>query len=409
MNVYLLPHHRFDPRFRYTLERESITGADGAATVPTPAGFWRRTWQRLRHWYRRLKIDYDQVVHGHEQIRLSRLVLMMDRDPSLTLVVPAGMSRESALVAIHGVIRSGLMALRSHAFRNVITALVMAVALFGATPTHFAAVVFYPLIALYAWGRYWEDRLIRRTMNHLLEVELANGREHFREEPHLAYLEESFLKTPKPDAAYREAVKYLDSLDHHMDGQAAPEHVLMYTYYSDIGRLDPYERYQDRIRKKLMETARLVVRHLWDFWKATFRWSLSMTRIAGLRFPNILFVLVGALAAAYAGIWIFSWRTKTAQAFPKVVHAVVDFSGYSTITIEAKRDSSERNPQDSDDGSLPTQLKAFNVICPIDEARVDLWPIISKMIGDHEKRRKGKIACPVESGHSAEYDISIEF
>src|SRR5262245_20251430 len=136
MNVYLLPHHRFDPRFRYTLERESIASSDGVVVPAQPSGFWRRMWLRLRHWYRRLKLDYDHVVHGHEQIRLSRLVLMMDRDPNLTLVVPAGMSRESALVAIHGVIRAGLMALRSHAIRNVLTALVMMIVLFGAVPTH---------------------------------------------------------------------------------------------------------------------------------------------------------------------------------------------------------------------------------------------------------------------------------
>jgi hypothetical protein len=247
-------------------------------------------------------------------------------------------------------------------------------------------------------------------MNHLLEVELAgNGREHFREEPHLAHLEETFLKTPRPETAYRDAVRYLDGLDHRMDGQSAPEHVLMYNYYSDIGRLDPYERYQDRIRKKLIETAKLVVHHLWEFWKAAFRWTLGTTRIVSVRIPNVLFVLLVAIAAVHAAIRIVNWRSATSQTFPKSVHAVVDFFGSTTIEVQAKRESRQPAPANGDDSGLPVQPRAFGVICPLDSARIDLWPVVSQMIADHEKHRKGKIVCPGESGHSAAYDIHIKF
>lgn len=406
MNVYLLPHHRFDPRFHYTLERESSALTDGAPAA-VPGGYWRRFWTRVWQAYRKLKLEYDQVVHGHEQIRLSRLVLLMDRDPNLTLVIPAGMTSESALVAIHGVIRSGLMALRSHAVRNVITALVMMIVLFGAVPTHVAAVIFYPLIGLYAWGRYWEDRLIRRTMRHLLEVGLAgNGREHFREEAHLAHLEQAFLKTARPDLAYREAVHYLDGLDDCMDGKSSPEHALMYKYYSDIGRIDPYERYQDRIRKKLAETAKSVVYHLWEFWKAAFRWTLGLSRIRWFRIPNILFVLLGALAIGYATIWIIEWRGATAQTFPKSVRAVIDFLGYTKVVVDARRDSKNR---DHDDQARPVQPRAFGLICPLDSEHIDLWPIVSDMISEHAKHRVGKITCNGEAQHQATYDIRITY
>jgi hypothetical protein len=383
---------------------------DGTGSSSPSDGFWRRQWLRLRQAYRKLKLDYDQVVHGHEQIRLSRLVLMMDRDPNLTLVVPAGMSRDNALVAIHGVIRSGLMALRSHTIRNVITALVMMIVLFGATPTHFGAVIFYPLIALYAWGRYWEDRLIRRTMHHLLEVGLAgNGREHFREEVHLARLEETFLKTPRPDAAYREAIRYLDGLDHRVDGQSPPEHTLMYNYYSDIGRLDPYERYQDRIRKKLIETAKLVVHHLWLFWKLAFRWTMGLTRIVGLRVPNVLLLLVGAVAAGYAGIWIFTWRSATAETFPQSVRAEVHFFGYTTVEVVARRELSRWTRTRTEQKVGPVQPKAFGLVCPLDSAQINLWPIVSQMIADHEKSRSGNITCPGDTHHQARYKIWIKY
>ena len=309
MNVYLLPHHRLDPRFQYNLEREVAAGIPGApgsrGMDPTekPPGRLRRYFMSAREYLRRMKVDYDTVVHGHEQIRLSRLVITMDRDPSLTLVIPADMTRERALQAIRGVIRSGQMAHRSSAIRNVVTAVVMMIFLFGAIPTHIAAVIFYPLIALYAWGRYWEDRLIRRTMTHLLEDRLApDSGERFREEAHLAQLEELFSRTARPDDAYRQATDYLDGLDHKMDGLSQPQHALMFNYYRDIGRLDPYERYQDRIRKKLVETVKLIAHHLWAFWKGLFRWTFGRSLIWGHRVPNWVFVVV-ALGLVNLIVW----------------------------------------------------------------------------------------------------------
>jgi hypothetical protein len=413
MNVYLLPHHRLDPRFRYTLEREATARPDAAADGAGPApGLWRRLWNRIKLSYRKLKVDYDNVVHGHEQIRLSRLVLMMDRDPELTLVIPADMSRESAMEAVRGVIRSGLMAIRSHAVRNVLTALVMMIVLFGATPTHFGAIIFYPLIGLYAWGRYWEDRLIRRRMNHLLEVGLGgNGQEHFREEPHLRRLEELFREKARPEAGYRCAIEYLDGLDGQQDGQASPQHVLMHKYYSDIGRLDPYERYQDRIRKKLIETAKLVAHHLWEFWKGSFRWSLTTTRIAGLRVPNVLFVLLGALGAGYCGIWYFSWTTNTTETFPRFVRASVELPGHAKIRVEAWPLATQQSRgQEVSHDSAPSGL--FELACPVDSSRIELWPIISEMVSKHEKTRNGQVECQGVEGefpHSANYEIHIKF
>jgi hypothetical protein len=413
MNVYLLPHHRLDPRFRYTLEREAAARADRAVDESGPRpGLWRRLRNWLQRTYRKLKVDYDTVVHGHEQIRLSRLVLMMDRDPDLTLVIPANMARESAMEAIRGVIRSGLMALRSHAVRNVLTAMVMMIVLFGATPTHFAAIVFYPLIGLYAWGRYWEDRLIRRRMNHLLEVGLgSNGDEHFREEPHLGRLEELFREKARPEAAYRAAIEFLDGLDGQQDGQASPQHVLMHKYYSDIGRLDPYERYQDRIRKKLIETAKLVAHHLWEFWKAAFRWSLTTTRIVGLRVPNLSFVLLGAVGAGYGGIWLFQFRTSTSETFPQFVRASVELPGHAKIRVEAwPLATQESRGQELSHESGPSGL--FDLACPVDSSRIDLWPIISEMISKHEKHRDGEVACQGVEGefaHRAKYEIRVKY
>jgi hypothetical protein len=357
-------------------------------------------------------VDYDNVVHGHEQIRLSRLVLMMDRDPELTLVIPAGMLRESAMEAVRGVIRSGLMALRSHAIRNVLTALVMMIVLFGAVPTHFAAILFYPLIGLYAWGRYWEDRLIRNRMNHLLEVGLGgNGQEHFREEPHLSRLEDLFREKARPEAGYRSAIEYLDGLDGQQDGKASPQHVLMHKYYSDIGRLDPYERYQDRIRKKLVETAKLIGHALWDFWKASFHWSLTTTRIVGIRVPNLLFILLGALAAGYAGIWYFSWKTSKMETFPRFVRASVELPGHAKIRVEAWPLAMQQSRgQEVSHDAAPSGL--FELACPVDSSRIELWPIISEMLLNHEKNKSGQVDCQGVEGdfrHSANYEIHIKF
>ncbi len=413
MNVYLLPHHRLDPRFRYTLEREALP-ADAAAAA-TSSGMWRRTWTRIVQWYRKLKTDYDQVVHGHEQIRLSRLVLMMDRDPNLTLVIPAGMSRESAMEAVRGVVRCGLMALRSHVVRNVITALVMMIVLFGATPTHIAAVIFYPLIALYAWGRYWEDRLIRRRMNHLLEVRMTqNGREHFREEQHLARLEDVFRETPQPSEAYLQAVSYLDGLHNSQDGLPAPEHALMFKYYSDVGRLDPYERYQDRIRKKLVETAKLVAHHLWSFWKGAFWWSIGTSRIVVLRVPNLLFVLIASVAAGYGVIVYLNWKAGHGETFPQSVHAAVEFESYAKLTIDVRPVASQQPPEDGDNSvASPVTTSLFDVICPLDSSRIKLWSeVISDMIAKHEKHREGSVRCPGgdgETDHAAKFKIKIRY
>ena len=413
MKVYLLPHHPLDPRFRYTLERETPSDMEQAAIPSASTPLFRRALHRLRQLYRKLKFDYDQVVHGHEQIRLSRLVLMMDRDPDLTLVVPSGMSRECALEAVRGVIRSGLMALRSHAVRNIITAVVMMVVLFGATPTHVAAVIFYPLIGLYAWGRYWEDRLIRRRMKHLLEIGLvANGRERFREEFHLAQLEEKFHEIPRAEVAYREAVAYLDKEHQKQNGQASPRHDLMYAYYSGIERFDHYERYQDRIRKKLGETVRLVARHLWDFWNSSFRWSISMSRILGLRIPNLLFVLLGTLALGYAAIWYFNWRSSHSSALPRSVRALVDFSRGARLTIEAELPALDyRGEEDvAADNPPPTIGQIFYLTCPVDYSHINLWPVLSEMIHRHVKYSTGTLTCPgPDDGamHEATYEIRI--
>jgi hypothetical protein len=413
MNVYLLPHHRLDPRFRYTLEREAPARPDAAGDGDGPLPSFRR---RVRNWarqaYRKLKVDYDNVVHGHEQIRLSRLVLMMDRDPDLTLVIPAGMSREDATESVRGVIRSGLMALRSHAIRNVLTALVMMIVLFAATPTHFAAIVLFPLIGLYAWGRYWEDRLIRRRMNHLLEVGLSgNGQEHFREEPHLSRLEELFRECARPEAGYSAAIEYLDRLDGQLDGNASPQHTLMHKYYSDIGRLDPYERYQDRIRKKLIETVKLVAHHLWEFWKGSFRWSLSTTRVIGIRVPNLLFVLLGGLALGYAGIWYFSWKSAEMETFPRFVRASVELPGHAKIRVEAwPREIQQSRGSEVSHDAAPSEI--FEVACPVDSSRIDLWRIVSEMLRDHASSRSGTVECQGAEGkfpHPAAYEIRIKY
>ncbi len=279
MNVFLLPHHPLDPRFRYTLERAPTPSKDwlpAASGDHQPPGWFVRKWRGVRDLVRRVRQDYDNTVHGHEQIRLSRLLMSMEADPELTLVIPAGMPSEAALEAVRGVIRAGLMTHRSHAVRNVSTAVAMMIILFGIVPTHFAAILFYPLIGLYAWGRYREDRLIRRIMNRLLDDRLqGNGAEHFREEIHLAHLEDAFDRIIRPDLAYQEAIAYLDGLDHRMDGKSTPEHELIYNYYRDIGRIDPYERYQDRLRKKLADSVRLAWRALSGTVRRTWRWTVG--------------------------------------------------------------------------------------------------------------------------------------
>ena len=416
MNVYLLPHHRLDPRFSYTLEREAVPDKWSASTPEAgqqPAGFLRRRWRHVRLLARRLRQDYDQVVHGHEQIRLSRLVLLMDRDPQLTLVIPAGMTRDAALEAVRGVIRSSLMAHRLHAIRNVVTALVMMIVLFGATPTHVAAVIFYPLIGLYAWGRYWEDRLIRRTMAHLLEVRLAgNGDEYFREGVHLAKLEELFGKALRPDLAYREAVQYLDGLDHRMDGKSTPEHALMFKYYSDIGRLDPYDRYLDRIRIKLVETAKLVWHHLWAFWNGAFRWTFSRTKIVWVRVPNLLFVLTGLLACVYAWLWYSSLPRTEGPWGPKSARVLLRFPELANIELRAHPVAARsRFMWGHRRGLTPEVAAVFEIRCPLDSAHIDLWPVVLEMITKAQKHQKGEANCPGSDGtaHAVGYEIELAF
>jgi hypothetical protein len=417
MNVYLLPHHRLDPRFQYTLEREvpSIAGSAAAKPIePTvaPSGWLRRQFWRLRNLLRRLKIDYDQVVHGHEQIRLSRLLLMMDRDPELTLVIPAGMTRDSAMEAVRGAIRAGQMGLRSHAARNVGTTVLMFIILFLILPLHFTAVIFLPLLILYAWLRFWEDRLIRRIMTHLLEVRLTgNDGGRFREEVHLAQLQEIFSQGIRPNDAYHDAMNYLDGLDHKVDGQSAPEHTLMFNYYRDIGRLDPYERYQDRLRKKLVESVKLLGHHLWAFWKGVFRWSLSTSRVVGLRLPNVLFILVAALGIAYGGIWAFSWWTQTSETFPEFVRASVEIPEHAKIVVEAWPLAMQQSRGQSGDPDTSVS-DLFELKCPIDSSRIDLWSLVSEMISKHQKRDSGTVECSGVEGqsrHRAIYKVQVKY
>lgn len=417
MNVYLLPHHRLDPRFQYTLEREAALNPRSAAAKPkepaeAPSGWWRRQAWRLRNLLRKLKVDYDHVVHGHEQIRLSRLLMLMDRDPELTLVIPADMTRDAAMEAVRGVIRAGQMALRSHAVRNVSTTVLMFIILFLILPLHFTAIIFLPLLILYGWLRFWEDRLIRRIMTHLLEVRLAGDRGgRFREEVHLAHLERIFSQSVRPNDAYHEATTYLDSLDQKFDGLSAPEHLLMFSYYQDIGRLDAYERYQDRIRKRLGEALKLVVHHLWTIWKSAFRWSFATTRLAGVRLPNLLFILLGAVGTAYGAIEFVEWKTKIVETLPKYVWMKVEFPKQANISIEAWPLAAQRS-RGTGDSTDATPGALFSLTCPADSNCINLWPVISEMIAKHEKNRDGRLPCTGskdESDHTAKYEIHIKY
>lgn len=271
MNVYLLPHHRLDPRFRYTLERE-VPPLDPSRVKPRAV---RHLVDRIRHFLHRMRDDYDHLVHGHEQIRLSRLLLLMQRDPELTLVIPAGMSHDWALEAVRGVIRAGLMAHRSYVARNITTALAMMLILFFIIPTHVLAIVFFPPILIYAWRRYREDRLILRIMTQLLDERLEGKREgRFREDFHLAHLEEDFARTASPRESYQRATEYLDNLKEDSTGRPPEEQRLMHNYYRDIGRLDPYERYQDRVRKSVAQAVRAAWHHISSLTLKILGWIL---------------------------------------------------------------------------------------------------------------------------------------
>ena len=290
MNVYLLPHHRLDPRFRYSLEREAAFSKppSGSSFGLTPAkwGLCRKLYFRTKHLVVRLRHEYDHIVHGREQIRLSRLLISMDRDDNLTIVIPAGMTREWARDAVRGVIRAGLMAHRSHVGRNLGTAGAMLVILFLTIPTHILGIVlFFLVVSPYAWLRHREDRLIRRTLTHLLDVRLNESEHgHFREDIHLAHLEEAFTNTPNPGAAYRKVKEQLSALD---EGRTDLSNLdLICHYFHDIGRLDPYERCQDRIRKELVKAVKLVWHHIYTMTERIFRAtaaSLPVTRSWELR------------------------------------------------------------------------------------------------------------------------------
>jgi hypothetical protein len=268
MIVFLLPHHALDPRFRYCLERSpGSSSADGAETDRSgeaEPGFFGRCARKLKAMLLRLKWDYDHLVHGHEQIRLSRLLRQMKRTDELTIVVPAALGKANALEAVRGVIRAGLMRHRAYVSRNFLTGLIVQVILFIVVPTHFAAFLFLPVILYYGISRFIEDRLSERDMKFLLEVRLAtdNTDHQFREDSLLTRLQDLFEQSSRPDQAYQEAIRFLDGLDEKMDDQTTPAHTLAYHYYRDIGQLDPYERFQDRARKKIVESVKALGREL---------------------------------------------------------------------------------------------------------------------------------------------------
>lgn len=267
MIVFLLPHHSLDPRFRYCLERSPMVNPAEPAPAGLPGGaepgFFGRCVRGLKAMLLRLKWDYDHLVHGHEQIRLSRLLRQMKRVEELTIVIPARMGKADALEAVRGVIRAGLMRHRAYVTRNFLTGMLVQVILFIVVPTHVASVLFLPVILYYGITRFIEDRLSERDMKYLLTVRLATDTDHqFREDPLLARLEELFEHSPRPDLAYQEAIRFLDGLDEKIDDQTTPAHTLAYHYYRDIGQLDPYERFQDRARKKIVEALKALGREL---------------------------------------------------------------------------------------------------------------------------------------------------
>jgi len=200
-------------------------------------------------------------------------------------------------------------------------------------------------------------------------------------------------------------------LDHKVDGRSAPEHVLMFNYYRDIGRLDPYERYQDRLRKKLGESVKLLVQHLWAFWKGVFRWLLTTSRVWRVRLPNVLFVLVAALGIVYGGLWLWRWREKETKTLPEFVRASVEFPEHAKIVVEAWPLAMQRSRgQSGDTDRSPSDL--FELSCPIDSSRIELWSLISEMIFKHEKRGAGTIECTGTEGearHRASYKIQVKY
>jgi hypothetical protein len=273
MKVFLLPHHPLDPRFRYCLEREHPLSRELKQQLDQgQRGFVRRWFGQLAAWLRYLKLEYDYLVHGHEQIRLSRLLLLMDRDRDLTIVVPEGMSRAQALEAVRGVVRAGLMRHRAHVARNLLAAFWIQLLLFIVIPTHVLAFLFLPVILAYFALRFREDLLIRRTLAHLLDVRLTRDEHRLARDRVLQQLEAVFERIPRPEEAYQEAVRFLDLLDGSSGDGPPLNYALVAQYYFDIGRLDPYERFQDRVRKKIVQAFKRAALEMWNFWRRLLGW-----------------------------------------------------------------------------------------------------------------------------------------
>ncbi len=288
MRIYLLPHHPLDPRYRYCLERaHRPRRRRGHRSDSKPGNLLVRLWDGLQATLAFAKREYDYLVHGHEQIRLSRLVVSMDEDEELTIVVPEGMGQEWALEAVRGVIRSGLMKHRAHVGRNLLTAFFIQVVLFIIVPTHVAGLLFLPLIVVYGVRRYREDVLIRSRMEHLLQERLSRGPHRLQEHPLLAALEEIFLRVPEPARAYREAIGFL----HEQYRQAADETTkadvrTIEHYYRDIGRWDPYERFQDRAVRSVMRALKRARDEIVRFWQMLWYGLLRLMGSSSARAPE---------------------------------------------------------------------------------------------------------------------------
>jgi len=252
MKIFLLPHHPLDPRYRYCLEREHPLRRRRRRLESRPRNLLARCWDGLQAILVFAKREYDYLVHGHEQIRLSRLVLLMDEDEELTIVIPRGMGQAWALEAVRGVIRSGLMKHRAHVGRNLLTAIFLQLVLVIVVPTHIAGLLFLPLIVLYGVRRYREDCLIREHMEHLLDVRLSNGRHRLLEHETLAQIEQIFQRVPEPSTAYQEAIELLNRATAGPGAEETGDLRAIAHYYRDIGRWDPYERFQDRALRSIL-------------------------------------------------------------------------------------------------------------------------------------------------------------
>ena len=270
MRIFLLPHHPLDPRYRYCLEREHRPRRRRRRTDGRPGHLLARAWDSIQAVLVFAKREYDYLVHGHEQIRLSRLVVSMDEDEELTIIVPKGMGQDWALEAVRGVIRSGLMKHRAHVGRNLLTALFIQLILFIIVPTHVAGLLFLPLIVLYGFRRYREDVLIRSRMEHLLNERLARGPHRLQEHDVLAAIEQVFQRVPEPAQAYQEAIRYLNHEYNRATDVRQAELRAIAHYYKDIGRWDPYERFQDRALRSVVRALKRARDEIVRFWKAAW-------------------------------------------------------------------------------------------------------------------------------------------